>query len=557
MITDVFRHLKNKVLDLLLNYPQIWILGAGIALRVKHLAENRPLWLDESYVAVNITSRTWSEILSGHEILPEFARQPMLFSLVEKSLVSLFGNTELTLRIFPFLSGIAALALFAVAAKKVLRPGAYLIALALFALAEPLVYYSAELKQYSTDLLCAILLTGAARILLKKGFLPGHCLAIAFLGALILWLSNAMIFVLAGIGVVILWNKPWVKGGRVIACLCATAAFWALSFLLLYYLSLRFMVGKASITDTWKGAFCTSPIFSFETIRWAWDVLTLSFSNPVGLKWWGFMLPCFLVGARAFWRKDRNTALLWLTPIVITFLAALTGKYPFYGRVLLFLTAGYYIFIARGIDEILTILPVVAKKWAMPLILCLLFFQPIADAGYNLVHSRSKTDNRSAMEFLAEYYKPGDFIYLSTLAQEPFWYYAAQTGLSKQFPLPIVGIADGALIRGFKIAKFALDPEEINGRQFMFFRSEYIIFNEDGMFRATMGSQKDNGIVSIVPLDQIFHYPPTGRTWLFLSGPSALESGVNALILDSFDKRAKRLLSLDVLNAGVYLYDMR
>lgn len=536
---------------------QFWIILSGILLRLKHLAENRPFWLDESYVAVNITSRSFSEILTSHEILPEFARQPTIFSLIEKALVNVFGNTELVLRLFPFACGLGAFLAFAFIGRRFLSQQAYMISLSFFALAEPLVYYSAELKQYSTDLLCAVLLIAGAGLFIEKNFKLSHGIMLAISGAVALWLSNAMIFVLAGIGLVILLNKPWGKGARVISLLIVTALLWVGSFALLYFVSLRFMIGRSSITDTWQGAFCTSPIFSLATLSWAWNVFSLSFPNPIGLKWWGLMIPFFTIGVLTLWKKNKNDALLWLLPIVVTFLAALFGKYPFYGRVLLFLTAGYYVFIASGIDAVLNFLSRFNTKWVLPLVLLAVFAQPTAEAGYYLFHSRSKTDNRAAMEFLAEYYKPGDYLYLSTLAQEPFWYYAATTGLSKNIPLPVVGIADNELLRGMKISKFALDPKKINGKECLFFRSEYIIFNDARMFRASMGSPKDNQNVTLVPLNEPYQYPPTGRTWLFVSGPSALEAGVNAQILGSFDKKGKRLLTYEGLNAGAYLFDLR
>ena len=546
----------KKIGQYILAQAEWFILAVGILLRLRHLLENRSLWLDEACTAGSITSRSYSEILQNHEIMPEFARSPTLFMLVEKLCVGVWGNTEIVLRLFPFFSGVLALTAFVLVARMILTRRALLIAAGLFALAEPLVYYSAELKQYSTDLCCAILLIEFSRRVIQKGFKIDQCLWLGLTGAVALWLSNAMIFVLAGTGVVILLNKPWSKGSGVIAALTGTAVLWLASFTGLYFLSLQYMVGHASITDTWKGAFCTTPLFSLATLGWAWNVFTLSFQNPAGLKWYGLMLPLLIFGAWVLGRKDKNGLLLWLMPLVFTFLAALFGKYPFYGRVLLFLTAGYYLFIAAAMDDLLSRI----KIWSVPLaciLIAVVFFQPGVDAAMNALHSRSKTDNRGVMEFLSEYYHPGDFIYLSTLAQPPFWYYAAKTGLTAKFLQPVVGVSDGELLRGFKIAKFALDPKEIDGRQFMLFRNEYNIFNAEGMFRANMSSQKDKQNVSFVPLDSAYHYPATGRTWLVLSGPGPLEAGVNALILETFNKAAKQLLSFESLNAGVYLYDMR
>jgi uncharacterized membrane protein len=531
------------------------VIASGIGLRVKHLLENRPLWLDEACAAVSITSRSFAEIFRNHSIMPEFARPPMVFELVEKMFVSVFGNNETVLRIFPFIAGVAALICFAAIARKFLTPRAALIAVTLFALAEPLVYYSAELKPYAVDLCCAILLIEAARRVMDGGLKPRACWRLGMIGAVLLWLSNAMIFVLAGIGLAVLFERPWTKGRAAITALGAMAAFWAVSFTALYAVSLRHMIGNASITDTWKGAFCTTPVFSFATLAWIWNVFTLSFENPAGLKWTGLMLPLFLIGAVILARGNRRVFLLWFLPVLITLAAALLGKYPFYGRVLLFLTAGYYVFIAAAVDRLLDI----PRKFSvLPALIFLaaLFYQPVVDAAHYLHHSRSKTDNRSVMAFMAEYYHSGDFVYLGTLAQPPFWYYAGQLGLSLRFPQPVIGYSDGALIHGFRIAKFALDPKEADGREFLMFRSEYNIFNDKGMFRANMGSSKDNQNVAMVPVGSAYAYPPTGRTWLFVSGPSALEAGVNALIVASFNRSARPLLAYESLNAGVYLYDI-
>ncbi|MBF0387289.1 MAG: glycosyltransferase family 39 protein [Candidatus Omnitrophica bacterium] len=535
-----------------------WLLVVvGILLRLKHLLENRPLWLDEAYVAVSLIGRSYSEILSNYEIFPEFARAPSVFLVIEKLMVGLFGNSEISLRLFPFLCSITALILFTVVFRKILSRPAFLIALAFFALAEPLVYYSAELKQYSGDLVCAIVLFALARNYLQNGLRIKDGVILALAGAGILWLSNAMVFVLAGIGCVGWLGKPWQKG-RTASLLCISAGIiWLISFAGLYFSSLRFMVGKVSITNTWKSGLCSYPVFSTESLRWLWEVTALSFSDPAGLKWWGLLLPCFILGAIILWRKEREALLLLVLPLLFVLLAALLGKYPFYKRVILFLTPVYYVLISTGIVSITGWFPKYLKKWVLLFLVVLVFFQPVADAANNYFHSRSKTDNRGIMDFVAEYYKPGDFIYLSTSAQPPFWYYAQRSGLTRKFAQPVIGSVEGRLISGFKLATFALDPQEMNGRQFLLYKYDYNIFNSEGMFRANFSADRKNGGIGIVPLDQAFRYPVTRRTWLILSAPGPEEAGSNSFILGSFDKTSTRLLTYEGLNAGAYLFDIK
>ncbi|MBF0593361.1 MAG: glycosyltransferase family 39 protein [Candidatus Omnitrophica bacterium] len=536
--------------------PEWLILAAGIGLRLKHLLENRPLWLDEAYVAVGLISRSYSEIFANHEIFPEFARAPMLFEIIEKFMVDLLGNHEISLRLFPFICSIAALAAFAAVSRKILSRPAFLLALSFFALAEPLVYYAAELKQYSIDLLCAILLVDLARLVLKNNFQGRDLLILTLFGAAALWLSNAMIFMLAGIGGVFLISRPWTLGRKTLIFLSITMLVWLVSSGFLYFYSLRFMIGNTSITQTWKEGLCASPVFSWATLRWLGEVWAASFPKAAGLTWWWLMLPLFVVGIFSSWRKDRALTLLWFLPVLFVLFAALMGKYPFYGRVILFLMPGYYIFIASGIGELLSLPRVTSTRYLALLLTAFFFFQPVADAGYHFLHSRSKTDNRGVMDFVARNYRPGDFIYLSTSAQPPFWYYAQQTGLSLRFPQPVVGESDGKLIRAFKVAKFALDAQEIQGHQCIFFMFEYNVFDKDGNFRSNMGMQQENGKIGVVPVGFPYHFPATGRTWLILSSPGPEESLSNDVILASFDLSAKRLKTFESLNAGAFLFDV-
>lgn len=549
--------LWKKVKDSLVAQTHWWLIGLGVLLRGKHFLENRPFWLDEAGAAVSIASRSFFEIISHHEIMPEFARPPMLFMLIERFSISIFGNNETALRIFPFICGVGALFAFWVLVDRVLARREALISLALFILLEPLVYYSAELKQYSTDLLCTLVLIIFAVDLLKKEFSVKTAVWAGVGGALVLWLSNAMVFVLPGIGCVFLWDKFTQQKKREFYRFIGVGCIWLISFAVIYTLSLSQMVGNTDLKHTWPGAFRTAPLFSFETLKWMWRVFAGSFSTPVGIKWVLLGFPLFCWGCFLSWKRKPSTAVMLLMPIGLALLGAMAGKYPFAGRVILFLVPAYVIVISVGISDLLQRVVKQGNNQAAWALLAVLFVQPCFDAGYNFFHARAIVDNRRMVEFFTAHYEPGDFVYFNTSGQPPFWYYAGQTKIAVFFPQPIVGVSDGVLFKGVKIGKFARFMGQENGQKFVAFRNEYNVYNEHGMFRANMGLVNKENQGNIVYEGKLFPYPATGRTWVILSGADPDDQWINKTVRDSFDLRGKRLLFFEGHNAGAFLYQIQ
>ena len=90
------RFLSSRMLPLSLIF-------IGIALRFSHYISNRSFWLDEAWLARDVLTRTFKEILLNiiNRDLP--AIPPIGFLIVEKLSVNTFGNHEFALRPFPFL----------------------------------------------------------------------------------------------------------------------------------------------------------------------------------------------------------------------------------------------------------------------------------------------------------------------------------------------------------------------------------------------------------------------------------------------------------------------
>src|SRR5690349_13824749 len=157
------------------------VIGLGMFLRLAQYAFNRSLWYDEANIAANIIDRSMAGLLQP---LDYDQGAPIGFLLLEKLAVQALGPSEYALRLIPFLFGSIALVVFYEVAKRYISPNAVLIALYLFALSDTLIYYSSEVKQYSSDVAIAlIVLLTVSRVALGHITFP-QSIAIGLVGAI-------------------------------------------------------------------------------------------------------------------------------------------------------------------------------------------------------------------------------------------------------------------------------------------------------------------------------------------------------------------------------------
>ena len=129
--------------------------GLGIAVRLVRFLLDFPLWPDESYLAHNYLYRGYLDLLRA---LDYGQVPPLLYLWVQKTVVTICGFSEYSLRLYAFGGSIASLLLFRHLAGKLLQGIARLMAIGTFAVAYPLVRYSAEAKPYGSDVLVTLVL---------------------------------------------------------------------------------------------------------------------------------------------------------------------------------------------------------------------------------------------------------------------------------------------------------------------------------------------------------------------------------------------------------------
>ncbi len=423
---NVFKFTPNKFSKIIssLFSPQRlpWtIIYFGILVRLVQYLSNRSLWNDEAALALNIVNRSYLELLQP---LDYDQGAPIGFLMVEKLAVQVFGDNEYALRLFPLLSAIISLFIFYELAKKCLQPQAVTIALALFATLHIWLEYATEVKQYSGDVAIAVLLCLLLMQMNKLSF--AQTITLSIVGAVAIWFSHPAMFVLAGIGASCLLLSLVKKDLATSLKLLAVYFIWALSFAGFYLISLKDIANQEDLYKSWEGR-GTFPSSSSD-INWLFTSFTEFFHNPLGFPD-VFLVPAifaFLVGCASLHR--RKTLLILLSPLFVTYFAAYLHKYPFDGRLVLFLVPFVTLLVGEGTAVIRRKTHSTSFAKIGILVLVLLLVPPIGTAGYLIFKPYVKQEIRPVISYVRKHQQSEDVIYVYQRAEYQFKYYANKFG---------------------------------------------------------------------------------------------------------------------------------
>jgi hypothetical protein len=133
--------------------------AVGAFFRLFHYRFQRPLWMDEAILAINIPIRSYLEFLKP---LDYNTSAPFPFLWAERALVGVLGTGELSLRALPLLAGLWLVPAIGLLARRLFGDIGALAAVLIAALSPTLIRFSNEVKPYGTDALVSVLLIGAA-----------------------------------------------------------------------------------------------------------------------------------------------------------------------------------------------------------------------------------------------------------------------------------------------------------------------------------------------------------------------------------------------------------
>ncbi|MGH7633658.1 MAG: glycosyltransferase family 39 protein, partial [Gemmatimonadaceae bacterium] len=207
------------------------VIALGALLRISNWLGNRSLWFDEVAYALNVVSRSYTQLLRPLDF-DQVA--PFLFSWAQRAMTQLFGVNEYALRLVPLLSGIALLVLLWWFVQRTFGLETALVATIGAAFSLRLLQYSTEAKAYGVDACITVILLSLALGVLRDPERAARWWSLALGGAIALLASIPAILVLGGV-IAALLLSPRVRGCRAWRSrLVAAVVLWALLFVVLY-----------------------------------------------------------------------------------------------------------------------------------------------------------------------------------------------------------------------------------------------------------------------------------------------------------------------------------
>jgi hypothetical protein len=423
----------------------LWsMLFIGFVLRLLQYVANRSLWLDEAMLARNIIDHSFAQLFSP---LDYNQGAPILFLLMQRALVLLFGGQDYILRLFPFFCGMISLILFYFFFQQIKMGMSRWLMIIWFAISIPLIWYSSEAKQYSTDVAISLLLWVLALHYLRSNRPRTYLLGLGAAGAIGLWFSHPALFTLMGIATGLLFQcfYPSTNSGDIESAdhgrfctpikpkqlkhLVILFTFWLISFLLFYKVSLAGLSANTILRDSWLHAFM--PLPPWHNLRWFPATVYHVMQHPLGLETkiialFGGIL--FFVGIIRLFRRFPSAAVMFCATLVLMLLASAVEKYPFADRFLLFFLPVIMLFLSEGLEEISRFFPKTWKKLGTILIIIVLLIFPAIRTVSNTIHPDMGDHIKPIMAYVRDHRQPQDVIYVYYGAKHAFLFYSSSYG---------------------------------------------------------------------------------------------------------------------------------
>ncbi|NTV30108.1 MAG: hypothetical protein HGA80_08525 [Candidatus Omnitrophica bacterium] len=500
------------------------LLCIGVYLRVNRYWQGFSFWGDEAWVACNMASRSFVDILLNRDLSVSLPSPAPGFVLIGNIMVTLWSISELVFRAFPCWCGVMVVFAFRKLLSDTVSRSVLLTGLAFMVFSDMPIYYASELKQYSSDML-VVLVIYVLHLRAVRGALQRRDVMLLELAGLAgMFISLPTILTLAGVSVVQL-AVYWQSGERALF----KKYLWIGGVWLAFFAGMWVNYYQVNYVSDVSRYYIPYYLYLPSQVGWGvWlgKILDI-FRSPVGLTWPWLAALLFAAGGWSFWRRDKTTTLLLVAPLVLTIGLSMAGKYPWQGRFILFLLPALLVFIAQGVGWLLEAGGI--RRLAGLLVLCILLAQPVAEAGRKYLVPVAETDVRSLMAYISEHYQPGDGIYLGNETCWSFDFYRVVFGLE------------------------ALQPKAV------LFEHPSSVDRPGQLF--CIVNYASRHIASVYAWDRVvdskgyvFRMPRGGRAWILLS---QVVSNREKAFLDCFDTFGVRLDHKRSQGASLYLYNLK
>jgi hypothetical protein len=414
--------LPVKITPRLVNALAIATCLIGFVLRLYFYGINRSLWLDEAMLALNLVNRSFLDLLKP---LDYNQGAPVGYLILQKAVVSLLGSRDYTLRLIPLLAGLASIPLMYSVSKQYSRGLAPFISLGLFAMSAKLVYYSSELKQYSTDIMVTLLLLSITPKCLEDKVNPRVFVALGIMGILAIWISHPALFIF--VGIVLTLGITFAKQRNLyrLLWLIGIGGVWTTNLILVYVISLRALASNNKLLNYWSGHF--APLPPWSNLVWYYNALVDMLINFAALPVNPITIGLLIIGIFSYALRRWQLMSMLITPCLLTLIASAFRKYPFNGRLLLFVSPLVLLVVAEGVERIRMVLMRVNRPLSLivSISLCIyICYTPIIGAYTNIQVPPMVEHIKPVMSYISKNHQRNDVIYIYYCARPAFEFYA-------------------------------------------------------------------------------------------------------------------------------------
>lgn len=234
------------------------------------------------------------------------------------------------------------------------------------------------------------------------------------------------------------------------------ASIWGISFILFYLISLRNLTSNETLNTSWqmKDSFPSSPI----DIIWMFDTLGKFFYNPLSFKQGmdGMAIAFFVIGCISLYKRNKRFVIYVISPFIMTIFASYLQKYPFGGRLVLFLIPYALLLIGEGFYFIWQFFNNLADKFFLKnqsgfadqfyqkiyknygakiisiILGLIILYQPVVKSINLFFQPELVSEIKPVMSYVKQHEKPDDLIYVFQRGIYQFAYYATRYGYQPQ-----------------------------------------------------------------------------------------------------------------------------
>lgn len=408
----------NLKLYLLLKWIAVAFILTGIGMALINFINNRSLWIDEATLALNLTNKAAIELIKP---LDYNQVAPIGFLMLTKFFGYLFNYSDWSLRLFPLLSYLISVLLFHILTRRLITEKLIaLFATGFFATTANMIYFSAEIKQYSSDVtFCLILLLRT--ILFNESPLKLKWKHYALIGALSIWFSNVAVPLLFCYGLYQIF-KTYKSAAKKYTHLFLVLGIWLFSFVVYYSFFIHHHPTKEGMVDFWTkaGAFLPqnmlSTTFYINLMVKLKEYLELMGGGKLVLS----VIPIILAGLLFLAKKNKELLYLLVSPLLLHLILSYLKLYPFSSRLILYLYPTLVIILFSGLLYIGTFLKKYKQIYLLvfPFILTINFFG-LFEAGFPI----EREEIKKSLSYLNSRVAAEDEIYIYNGATPAFNFY--------------------------------------------------------------------------------------------------------------------------------------